>query len=83
MKQRVQASLINDITNAFKTISETLFKFFNKFDDYKIEVTKKEQLDNGGVKMWCKYNGTDFGLIVSPILDENQKSTGKSNVLVL
>lgn len=82
MKQKVRANVINDIANAFKTISETLFKFFDKFDDYGIEVTKKEQIDNGGVKMWCKYDDIDFGLIVSPILDENQKSTGKSNVLV-
>lgn len=82
MKQKVQANVLNDIANAFKTVSETLFKFFDKFDDYGIKVTKKEQLDNGGIKMWCKYGDTDFGLIVSSILDENQKSTGKSNVLV-
>lgn len=82
MKQKIQAGLLGDVTKAVKSISETLFKFLDKFDDYKIEVTKEQELDNGAVKMWCKYDDTPFGMIITPVLDVDQKKTGKFNVLV-
>lgn len=82
MKQKIQAGLLGDVTKAVKSISETLFKFLDKFDDYKIEVTKEQELDNGAVKMWCKYDDTPFGMIITPVLGVDQKKTGKFNVLV-
>lgn len=82
MKQKVQAGILSEITNTIKAISEIFFKFIDKFDDYGIEITKKEDLDNEAIKLWCKYNDVPFGMIYSPILDEENKKTDKVNVLV-
>lgn len=81
-RQKVQAGLLADAAKVIKSISENVFKFIDKFGDYQITVTKEQKLDNGGVKMWCEYGGTPFGMIVAPIWDKDNKKTGKVNVLV-
>lgn len=68
--------VINDFTKVLKSISETLFKFIDKFSNYGIEITKKEEFENGGLKLWCKYNSINFGLKIEPA------GEGKVNILI-
>lgn len=58
--------VVNDFTKKVKFASETLFKFIEKFSNYGIETTKREELEDGSLKLWCRYNSTDFGMLIKP-----------------
>lgn len=82
MEQPVQAGIISEITKKIKSISQALFNFIVKFDEYKINVTKQQQLDNDAVKIWCEYDNLPFGMIISPVFDKNNNKTDKVNILI-
>lgn len=61
----IQAGLFSKVVDAVKKLSESFSKLLSQLDDYGIEITKQETLQDGSQKMWCKYGNKPFGMIVS------------------
>ncbi len=59
--------VVNDFTKVLKFTSETLFKFIDNFPNYGIETTKREELEDGSLKLGCRYNSNDFGVLIEPV----------------
>ncbi len=66
MKEAIQAGIFSKILDTIKSVSQAFCKFIDKFSSYGIEITKSEETDNGGTKLWCKYGTKNFGIIIAP-----------------
>lgn len=82
MKQKITAGAVDSILKVIKQISDSFFKLLDKLMDYGVEITKEEELKDGSVKLWCQYDGKQFGMILTPILDENGEKTEYVNITI-
>ena len=86
MKHKIQAGMLADVTNFIKTLSDTFFKFIDKFGDWGIQVVDSEETDAGGVWMKLSYNGIYVECTATPvggkdgIFDVTIKPSGKTPI---
>lgn len=69
-KQPIKASVLSDITNFIKAMSDVFFKFIDKLDSWGVVTTDSQTTEDGGAWMNFSYKGKHIEMTTTPVPDK-------------